>query len=1502
MNTKKILGLDLGTNSIGWAVIEENNDTQQKRISHAGSRIIPMDPEMLGNYESGNTTSETQARTKARQARRGYERFHLRRERLNRVLDILGFLPSHYSSSLNRYGQLQKGEEPKIAWTYAESGMQFLFMNSYTEMLQMFRERHPEMDNSKKIPYDWTIYYLRHKALTQALTGAELAWILHQFNAKRGYIPSRADDTEEEQVVPEKKEWLSLKVLSVEDSGEKVKDRTWYNITLENGLVYRRQSARPLEWAGKVRDFIVTTKLDPKGNPLKDKNGNAKISIKSPEGDDWGLLKIKTETDLLSSGLTVGSYIWYALLNSPDQKIIGELVRTIDRKYYRAEMLQIISSQMRFLPGLRDPELYAEAIHALYPANDNYRNSIATKDWSYLLVDDILFYQRPLKTKKYLIAPCAFEENVYLKNNELKKEPLKCVSKSHPLFEEFRLWNQIHNLRFTSIKTHTDVTKQYLGSHDQAANLFSILYEKKECDKKSLFKLLNIDPEEFTWNYPDDHLIDGAPVNADIRKRLKDAHVDINNLAKVLKLSSPEEVVLQLWHMLYSISSKQELEKAFCRMAEQHSLGEDFVKKMTKVKPFDSQYASLSLKAIKRLLPLIREGVYWNVNAIDPHTKSRIEHLMTGEDDITLSNKVREKVMHMRQENDYQGLPEWLAEYIVYGRFAESKTVAKWHHPEDIDAYLQQFRQHSLNNPVVEKVVLETMRVVRDIWKQEGHLDEIHIEMAREMKKTREERARIAQQNRQNEATRQRVKDVLQEMMNEGMYESLRAYSAQHQDKLRIVEDTVLGQIVPDEETTAILKLWEQRKSPTAAQVKKYILWLEQKYQSPYTGEIIPLSKLFTEAYQIEHVIPQSRFFNDSMSNKVICESEVNADKDRLLGLEYIRQNGGKEIVLNGGKNVRILNEEAYTNLVNEVYAKNQRKHEIMMLTDIPDDFVTRQLNDTRYISKLIKMLLSNIVREEHEDGTIEEEATSKNVITTNGTITDLLKHDWGMDDVWNKIILSRFERMNSLTGSTNFTARTTNGHTIPSMPLELQRGFSKKRIDHRHHAMDAIVIACTNRNHVNLLNNECAKEGKIRYDLQCLLRKQYPWKNGEKYGIRFGEFTKPWDTFTQDSYQALSGIIVSQKQSLRVINKTVNNYEKICEDGKKHLCKQEGINWAVRKSLHKATVFGNVNLRKEKTVKLSIALTMVDRVVDRELRQCLRTLLQRGLDVKRIKQYFSDNKDIWADINIDKIVVYYYTNETDKKYYAVRTSLLSLFDKVKAEKAEDVISKVTDEGIQKILRAHLSENGGDPALAFSADGIDRMNQNITRLNGGHPHKPIKSVRKCEQADKFAIGQIGVNKKKFAENDKGSIIISAFYQFGNKRKYIPIDLHTILPLQKEHGNAWIEHLDTKLKKEKYIEENAQLLFLLKVGDLVYVPEKDTATIDINKLNPQNIYKAISFSDSLCYFRPAFVADILVDKVEFESLNKSEKTLDGVVIKTSCLPVNIDRLGNISLSL
>ena len=87
---KRILGLDLGTNSIGWAVVQHDMDLAQGEITASGSRIIPMSQEVLSKFGSGVTESQTAERTRYRSMRRLYERYKLRRERLHRVMNVMG--------------------------------------------------------------------------------------------------------------------------------------------------------------------------------------------------------------------------------------------------------------------------------------------------------------------------------------------------------------------------------------------------------------------------------------------------------------------------------------------------------------------------------------------------------------------------------------------------------------------------------------------------------------------------------------------------------------------------------------------------------------------------------------------------------------------------------------------------------------------------------------------------------------------------------------------------------------------------------------------------------------------------------------------------------------------------------------------------------------------------------------------------------------------------------------------------------------------------------------------------------------------------------------------------------------------------------------------------------------------------------------------------------------------------------------------------------------------
>lgn len=1530
---KKILGLDLGTNSIGWSLVKQDFENKNGEIIGLGSRIIPMSQEIINDFNKGASISQTSSRTGYRGVRRLLERNLLRRERLHRTLNILGFLPKHFAEQIdfeNKLGQFFPDREPKLAYkeiiTIGNTVQHdFVFKKAFEEMLEDFKIHQPNLVlNDKKVPYDWTIYYLRKKALTSKIEKEELAWLILHFNQKRGYYQLRG---EEEEDTPNKLvEFYTLKVANVTaDDQQKGKTDIWYNVILENGWIYRRSSKTPLfEWKGKTQEFIVTTELNDDKSIKLNKDGNEKRSFKAVDSEiDWVAIKKSTEEKINKSKKTVGCFIYETLLQNPNQKIKGKLVRTIERKFYKEELIQILEKQAQEHTELQDRKLYNACIEDLYENNTAHRENIKENSFVHLFINDILFYQRPLKSKKSLISDCPFEQRIYLKDGKKEIQSIKCISKSHPLFQEFRLWQFIQNLKIYQKekiidgKTHSDVdvTAEFIKSEEDYTALFDWLNERKEIDQKSFLKYpefgLKKNSENYRWNLVEDKIYPCNETHNLMAIRLsKVQQVPVGFLTK--------EKEQKLWHILYSVEDKIEIEKALKKFAIKNNLSEDFADIFKKIKPFDKDYGAYSEKAVKKILPLMRMGKYWKEEAIHSQTKNRIEKIINGEVDEKIRDRVRDKAFHLNSISNFKGLPLWLTSYIVYDRHSEDANAMQWKKPEDIDRFLKEFKQHSLRNPIVEQVITETLRVVKDIWKTYGNgvanfFDEIHIELGREMKNPADKRKEMTNKMGANENTNLRIKALLTELLNDSSVENVRPYSPSQQEILKIYEEGVLNSNISDMDDE-ILKI-SKTANPSTSELNKYKLWLEQKYRSPYTGETIPLNKLFTPAYEIEHVIPQSRYFDDSLSNKVICEAEVNKDKDKSTAYEYIRDNHGKKIELSFGKVVTIFEEQEYEDFVKRNYSKNRSKLNKLMMEEIPESFIQRQLNDSRYISKVVKNLLSSLVREDDE-----QETTSKHIVSSNGNITNVLKQDWGLNDVWNDIISPRFERLNKLTKSTNFGEWTNkNGKRVfqTRMPLELQKGFNKKRVDHRHHALDALIIACASKNHINYLNNQYAKSETTRYDLQKKLRRHEQIeitdkKTGDKKKINVAkEFFKPWDNFTIQAKESLKNTIVSFKQNLRVINKTVNYYQKWVTDSngdlKKEIVKQAGDNWAIRKPMHKETVSGSVSLRKIKTgVSLSNAIDNPEMIVDKSLRKKIKQLIKEKNDKKKIQTFFKSLENKWDDKDVTKVDLYYFDNDN----VASRTKLNESFT------SKVINESVTDTGIKKILLKHLekyNETVGakiteHPELAFSPDGIDELNKNIISLNNSKFHHPIIKVRTYEaKGNKFKVGHIGSKKGKFVEAAKGTNLFFAIYKDEKgKRNYETIPLNIVIENQKQGASQNIkpEFCSVPNKNEK----GDSLLFHLSPNDLVYVPtteEFDNPNlVNLKKLSKEQInriYKIISFTGGRLYALPNSIAISIVDKLEFTQLNKLEFSIDPEKksIREVCWKIKTDILGLIT---
>ena len=170
---KKILGLDIGTNSIGWAFIEQNIEEEKGSIIGLGSRILPVTGDIIKNFQAGQSVSAAAERRVKRGARRLLQRYRLRRGRLIKALKLLGWLPQEFPDSFLNVSKFN--------------------INDYLPFSEQTKQEAFEQFGSDKIPGDWIIYYLRSKALHKKITLQELSRILYQLNQKRGFRSSKKD-------------------------------------------------------------------------------------------------------------------------------------------------------------------------------------------------------------------------------------------------------------------------------------------------------------------------------------------------------------------------------------------------------------------------------------------------------------------------------------------------------------------------------------------------------------------------------------------------------------------------------------------------------------------------------------------------------------------------------------------------------------------------------------------------------------------------------------------------------------------------------------------------------------------------------------------------------------------------------------------------------------------------------------------------------------------------------------------------------------------------------------------------------------------------------------------------------------------------------------------------------------------------------------------------------------------------------------------------------------
>jgi CRISPR-associated endonuclease Csn1 len=1501
---KKILGLDIGTNSIGWAFIEsnayENPESLSGKIIQMGSRIIPMDADSMSKFESGQPVSKAAGRRQARSARRLIQRYKLRRTRLIEAFKILGWIPADFPIDFKKIKKHSINQYLPFSDTLKKEAADFFSIAN----------KKTTKGKEYEISEDWLIYFLKTKALHAQVSLPELARILYHYNQRRGFKSSRKDAKIEEEATeikyPLYEKWIAfVNITGIKEIGKgegKDKDFTLYQVTcrtadLEFTAIKKRKN--PLDWLNKSIEVEIT-KIT-----TKDLVSTYRISEIDPAA--WESRKRALEKNIAEEDVTITEYylnnIRKALRNNESYMVKQ---RIVDRSFYQTEFKAIWEEQSKYYKEFfNDKSVIGKIATTFYTYNKEKNKELNAKDLFHIFFNDIIYYQRGLKSQKSLLANCQYETKEYkTSTGEIKKAGVKVASKSVPCFQEFRIWQTIHNLKVIQkenivngkLKLNIDVTAQHINDESKG-KLFELFDSSAEVSHDAILKLFGFKKDKiengekvynYRLNYPDDKNFPGNETKALFRKVFR-KHDFIEDGEKYL---DDENLLNHLWHIVYSLPEEKDIVKALCN-TKYFNLPEAVIKHISKLPEFKSQYASLSAKAINKLLPLMRCGKYWDEKKISTTSTERIGKIINGEFDEGISDKSREQILklNLTDINLFKGLPTFAAAYTVYGRHSERANEEKYSSINDFNIK-EIIPYNSLRNPVVEKVIRETLSLVKDIWANEklGRPDYIHVELGREMKNNSEDRQKIADANNKNRVEKERIAKLLTELQ----YPNFNENSPNDIEKFRLWKESG-GKKGEDDFDTLFKK--NNADFVKDADIEKYRHWAEQNYRSPYTGRTIKLSELFTAKYQVDHIIPRAKFYDDSFANKVVVEAEVNALKDNRLAIQFIEDTQGKDIELTNGETVKVLSLEAYKQFADDVFNSGKKKRHLK-LYEIPEGFVERQMNDTKYISKTVAQFLRPIaVGAETDEG----------VIYTSGSITSDLKNKWGLNKLWKEILKPRFERLENILEEKL---------VLPSETKEGDYHFAKdyKRIDHRHHALDALVIACTSRGHIKYLNslnsisnNKKEEWGKWKY----LLNKKKQLENKENGMTEFGV---PWDKFYLDAKDAVESIIVSHKPTTRLISKAVNKYYKWeeVEQGRweKKLHKQTAPKdddkyWvAVRQSLF-GQPLGKIYLaeyKKGTDVKAAIKtqlkfLSREDKKWNTEDWRIAKTSLRKQVDLV-LKQFNGNEKEILKYLSknplrdndgkeVTKIDLLQF-----KKYASKRVTIDETFTKDKIEKMP--YASLEKNWLTKLLKQHLEEYNNDPKQAFKGEALEMLYKKAPYQINKVTRK--ESGEKIEKNNKLLDGDAGVNQYFVIE-----ILNTIDEKTGkNKRKY--------------YTPNFLECIERLAKGLPIHDESPESKYVvLSPGDLVYVPRPDEQINSIDWNNKKTIadrtYIMKSSQDYQAHFLPIEISSLIhpydakSKKGEFESMNKSEKTKDGTqVIKYNFIKLKVDRLGNIKPAL
>lgn len=534
-----------------------------------------------------------------------------------------------------------------------------------------------------------------------------------------------------------------------------------------------------------------------------------------------------------------------------------------------------------------------------------------------------IFYQRPLKSASALIGECEFEKG-------RRRAPWACLEA-----QRFRLLQKVNDLEVV-----TQGQRHLTG--DERAALLAALETRADMKFAEIRRLLGLKNQRFNLEAGGEKKLKGNLTAAVMTRCFGERWETFKDEERAR--------IVEEWRTI------EKPETLVRRLVDVWGAPEPPARQLSGERA-PNGYCHLSRKALRKLLPLMEEGVQY-MAAVDK----------------------------------------------VYGTSFSGGLVSDRLPP--VRELLPQLR-----NPAVGRALTELRKVVNAIVHEYGKPAEIRIELGRDLRRPREERARIWRENRSRQDERERVRSILREEVG-----------------------------VPQ---------------PSRDDIDKYLLWQECGNFCPYTGRPISREALFGAApqFQIEHILPLSRFPDDSFQNKTLCYHEENARKKNRTPFEAYGADPDNwaRLLERVGK---FKNREKLRR-----FEMQQTETEALL-----QQFSSRQLNDTRYSAKVAAQYLGALYGGRDVADPATPTGSRRVVFTSTGQVTATLRREW---------------RLNGI---------------LPA-PAGLTEPAEKARHDHRQHAIDAIVTALATPAWVKRLSDRAA--GNQRQSGRASFRGlEGPWPN----------------------------------------------------------------------------------------------------------------------------------------------------------------------------------------------------------------------------------------------------------------------------------------------------------------------------------------------------------------------------------------------------------------------